>query len=290
MRISNNVLVGLIILVNVMWAGAFIVLKIVLTTFTPAQVLLARVILAAGVYLLLLPFYWPPKYQAGDWKWLLGVVLCEPCLLFTFETLGLANTTASQASMIVACTPLAAAGAGFLFLRERVSRRCLTGILAAVTGVVLVSFVGQAAVVGAPHPLLGNFFMLCAVCSTTAYALLVRRLTQRYSFLFLSALQVAGGTLFFLPMALRDPWPTNIPWQGWAGLAYLGLGVTFFVYFICNYALTRIKVAHAMLFANIIPVAALILAFFVLGERLLPLQYAGAVLVLGGIMYAGRPD
>lgn len=287
---SNGVLIGLIIFVNILWGGAFIALKVALQSFAIEQVLLGRVVFAAVLYLVLMPTCWKRvQYQKGDWKWLLAAMACEPCLLFTFETLGMHNTTASQASMIVACVPLMAAMAGYVFLKEKISRRCLTGICLAVLGVMLVSGVNQASE-SAPNPLLGNFFMLCAVCTVTATALILRRLTQRYPVIFLSGLQVLGGSLFFLPMALRAPWPESVSMESWGAIVYLGFGVTFLVYLVLNYSLSRIKAGHAMIFANIIPIAGLILAFFILDERMLPLQYAGAALVLAGIVVAGPPE
>lgn len=290
MRISNRLLIFLVIFVNVLWGGAFIALKIALDSFTTEQVLLGRVAFAALLYLLLLPGCWKDiHYRKGDWKWLAVAVACEPCLLFTFETLGLGNTTASQASMIVACAPLATAAAGFVFLREKVSRRCLGGICLAVLGVVLVSGVNVAGE-SAPNPLLGNFFMLCAVCTVAAMALVMRRLTRQYPVIFLSGLQTFGGTLFFLPLALRSPWPQSVSPASWGAIVYLGFGVTFLVYLVLNYSLSRLKAGHAMIFANIIPIAGLVLAFLILGERMLPLQYFGSALVLAGIVVAGPPE
>lgn len=290
MRISNSVLIGLVIFVNVLWGGAFIALKIALESFSTEQVLLGRVAFAALLYLLLMPTCWKRiRYRPGDWKWLLAAVACEPCLLFTFETLGLGNTTASQASMIVACAPLATAVAGYIFLKEKIGRRCLAGICLAVLGVVLVSGVNQASE-SAPNPLLGNFFMFCAVGAVTATALILRRLTQHYPIIFLSGLEVLGGTLFFLLPALRSPWPQSVTPASWAALVYLGFGVTFLVYLVLNYSLSRLKAGHAMLFANIIPIAGLALAFLILDERMLPLQYVGSALVLAGIVVAGPPE
>ena len=290
MRIATRLLIFLVIFVNVLWGGAFIALKIALESFSTEQVLLGRVAFAAVLYLLLMPLCWKDvHYRKGDWKWLLLAVVCEPCLLFTFETLGLGRTTASQASMIVACAPLVTAAAGFFFLGEKVSRRCLMGICLAVVGVMLVSSVNMASE-SAPAPLLGNFFMLCAVCTVAAMAMIMRKLTRHYPVIFLSGLQTLGGTLFFLPMALRSPWPQDILMSSVGALVYLGFGVTFLVYLVLNYSLSRLKAGHAIIFANIIPIAGLVLAFLVLDERMLPMQYIGSVLVLAGIVVAGPPD
>lgn len=286
---STRVLFVLLVLAHLIWGGAFIVLKIVLASLTVSQVLLGRVLLAALIYAVLWPRIPKPDYRRGDWKYLGLLALCEPFLLFTFETLGLRYTTASQAGMIVACVPLTVAVGAYFLYRETVRRRSMAGIALAVLGVVIVSAFGGE-VSGAPNPLLGNFFMACAVLSGTCYALTVKHLAARYSFLFLSAVQVFGATLLFLPGALMDPLPASLSWEVLGGIAYLGIGLTFCVYFLINYALTRVKAAHVILFSNLIPVFTLLLAFFILDERLNAIQYAGAALVMGGVLLAGAPE
>ncbi len=280
----------LLILANIVWAGGFIANKIALDYIPLWQILLGRVSVGAICYIILYKRYLPvTNYKSGDWKWLLAMVLCEPCLLFTFETSALQYTTASQASMIVACFPFVVAAGAWIFYKESISRRGLFGMGLAVAGVILVSFNGGEAA-DAPNPLLGNLLICCALLSSTCYALIIKKLCARYSFLFLSALQCVGGVLFFLPKALLQPLPAAVPPQAWAAILYLGLGVSFFTYLAINYAISRIKAGQAMLYTNLIPVFTLILAFVILGERLTPLQYCGAALVLAGIFAAGSPQ
>ncbi|SCY06112.1 DMT family transporter [Desulfoluna spongiiphila] len=279
----------LLVVAHIIWGGGFIVIKLLIGSFTLPQILLARVFLAAVIYAVIWHKIPKPAYQKGDWKFLLLLALCEPFLLFSFETSGLAYTSASQAGMIVACAPLAAALGALFFYKEKVSTRCAMGICAAVAGVVVVSAFGKADA-AASRPLLGNLFIFCGVLSSTAYALTVKHLAERYSFLFLSAIQVFGATLLFLPGALAGPVPAEISWKAIASMVYLGVGITFFVYVVINYALTRIKAAHVILFANLIPVSTLVLAYLILGERLLPMQYLGAALVVGGVLLAGAPE
>jgi len=279
----------LLVVAHIVWGGGFIVIKLLIGSFTLPQILLARVFLAAVIYAVIWHKIPKPEYQKGDWKFLVLLALCEPFLLFSFETLGLAYTSASQAGMIVACAPLTAAVGAFFIYKEKVSTKCTLGICAAVAGVIVVSAFG-ATDATASRPLLGNLFIFCGVLSSTAYALTIKHLAERYSFLFLSAIQVFGATLLFLPGALAGPMPAEISWKALASMVYLGVGITFFVYFVINYALTRIKAAHVILFANLIPVSTLILAYLILGERLLPMQYLGAALVVGGVLLAGAPE
>lgn len=286
---SKTLLLVALAVVHIIWGGGFIVLKMVQETFTLEQILLGRVLFASLLYFILWSRIPKPTYQKGDWKMLLLLALCEPFLLFIFETLGLQYTSASQGGMIVACVPMTVAIGAYVVYKEKISRRCMAGILFAVLGVGIVSAFGEVNEHGS-NPLLGNFFIFCAVLSATCYALTVKHLAARYHFMYLSAIQVFGATILFLPGAIMSPLPENLSWQALGALVYLGFGITFLVYFVINYALTRIKAAHVILFSNLIPVATLVLAFLILGETLTPVQYAGAALVLGGMFLAGSPD
>ena len=307
MQLSNRSLAVLLVCANLTWGGVFIASKIALEHFAIGQILFGRVVFAALCYVLLARKVFPVKnYRKGDWKWLLAMMLCEPCMLFSFETLGLSYTTASQAGMIVACCPLLTAVGALIFYRENIGRRGLIGIAIAISGVALVSLNGAASE-SAPNPFLGNVFMLLSATAAASYALIFKRLAGRYSFLFLSAIQCFGGVIFFLPgsgilsllpsdvipafvpASALNPLP-DAPASAWAAIVYMGLLVSFFSYFIINYAITRLKAAHVLLFSNLIPVFTLLLAFLILGERLLPLQYGGAALVMAGVLFAGVPE
>lgn len=79
-------------------------------------------------------------------------------------------------------------------------------------------------------------------------------------------------------------WPTAP--AGWWGLAGLSLlyGTAFTVMFVL---LPRLGVVGNSPILNVEPVAALLLAWAMLGQRIAPLQWAGALLVVGAVMSLG---
>lgn len=282
------ILVLLLLLVNFVWGSTIIVMKILFNVVSPMQAMFCRVGVAGIIYLCLWKKVRVPIHK-GDGKWLLLLALCEPALQLTFVSTGLNYTTASQTGTIYAFQPLMAAVGAYFFCQERISVRCLTGIGIAITGVVLVSLLGKATA-AAPAPLLGNFLVLVSVAAAAGFMLILKRLSPRYPFLFLCAVQSLVGTAYFLIPASLDPLPVNMTAPAWAALLFLGLGPGFGVYLVYNYALTRLKAAYVGLFSNLIPVFSLLLAYLILGERLEPLQYLGALLVLCGVIWAGSPE
>lgn len=289
MTLTKPVLYIMLVGTFILWGAGMIALKFALVSFTISQVLFARVGMAAVLYLLLAPKWWPLPYEKGDWKYLGALVLFEPCLLFLFETTAIANTSASQGGVIAACFPLCTAFVAWLLLDEKLSRRMVLGMILAVVGVAGVSFLAESSE-AAPNPLFGNLCMLGAVLSATGYAVCARYVTRRYSFLAVSAIQAIGGTLVFVPVVFMGGFPAGVQGSAVAGLVYLGIGVGFVAYMAFNFALARIEAGVVALFGNLIPISTLVLAFFILGERLTSIQTACVGLTLVGLLVAAWPE
>ena len=74
-------------------------------------------------------------------------------------------------------------------------------------------------------------------------------------------------------------------------MAALSLGVfsTVMAFSIFFWAVSRFGAGLGAMISYIVPIAGLILAFLVLGERPLPLQLLGALVIVLGVRLAARP-
>ncbi|MDP3979182.1 MAG: DMT family transporter [Pseudomonas sp.] len=275
--------VACLIVAMALWGSSFIALKWAFAELPALWVIFARMALGSLVFLLAWRWRGRMQYRQGDWKYLLGLAACEPCLYFIFEALALQNTSASQAGMITALLPLLVAMGAFVFLRERISRTTLAGFLLALVGAVWLSLAGDADQ-HAPNPLLGNFYELLAMLCAMGYTLLLKHLSTRYSAFILTAMQAFIGSLFFLPLALLSaPMPVSISPQGLAAVAYLGVVVTVGAYGLYNYGVSQLPASQASGYTNLIPLFTLVFAMLLLGERLNTMQLFAAELVFGGV-------
>jgi drug/metabolite transporter (DMT)-like permease len=267
-----------------LWGSSFIALKIAFVELTPMWVIFAR--MAIGSLIFLLAWRWRGQlaYRAGDWKYLLGLAVCEPCLYFIFEAMALQNTTAAQAGMITALMPLLVAVGAYFTLGERITRLTLSGFLLAVFGAIWMSLAGSADA-SAPNPLLGNFFEFLAMLCAMGYTLLLKHLSTRYSAFALTAMQAFIGAVFFLPLGITlEPVPSQVSMQGLLAVLYLGIVVTVFAYGLFNFGVGSLPASQASGFINLIPVFTLIFALLILDERLNVQQTAGAGLVFAGVV------
>ena len=268
----------------VLWASSFVALKIAFLKYDPMVIIFGRMAVAAICFLFLLGRFKTVSYQRGDWKPLLFMVICEPCLYFILEAEAVVNTTASQAGMITALMPLLVAVAARFFLKEYISRRTTVGFLIAITGAVWLS-VGATSSVHAPNPAWGNFLEFLAMVCGAGYTILLKKLSHRYSPLLLTAVQAYAGTVFYLAL-LFMPWvdlPVRIEWTPLLAIVYLGIFVTLGAYGLYNYGVSRIPASQASAFINLIPVFAVLMGWLILGETFSFTQYMACVLVFLGV-------
>ena len=285
MKSLSNESIGIAaaIMATFIWASSFIALKFALDTVGPMSIISGRMLIASLMFVFFYKRFLGLSFTKEDVKYMALMVLLEPCLYFVFEIKALQLTTASQAGVITATMPLMTAVAAGVLLGEIITKKLIFGSLLAMIGVIWLS-IEASADTKAPDPLLGNFLELLAMVCGAGYAIAMKYLTQKFTPLFLTAIQAFAGAIFYLPLALWE-WQGVVPdfeINGFLAIAYLGIVVTMGGYGLFNYSLTKLPASKASAFINLIPVFAIFLAFIVLDERLSFIQ-----LVASGLIFAG---
>lgn len=272
-----------------LWGSSFMTMKFAFRHFDPMVVLFSRMFLGSVGFLFFIGGLKRIQYRKGDWKYILIIGLCEPCLYFVFEAMALENTTSAQAGMITAILPLMVAVAAGIFLKERTSRQTLIGFVLAIVGVCWLSLTGEVSET-APNPLLGNIYECIAMACATGYMIILRSLGNRYPSVVVAGFQAFIGCLFFLPFLFfpSTTLPARFEPLPVAAVIYLGIFVTLGAYACFNYGLSRIPAGQAAAFVNLIPVVAVILGWQVLGEAFVPEQYLASALILIGVCMSQR--
>jgi len=287
---SANRYITVLALVGAMllWASSFIALKYAFLHYDPMVVIFARMAIALLFVLLFFSkVFRSLDIRKEDLKYLSLMALFEPCLYFIFEAEALVNTTASQAGMITALLPVMVALGAWLWIGEKISTRIIAGGILAFVGAVWLSLGGEASSY-APHPLYGNMMEFLAMVMAVGYTLTLKHLSKRFKPLFLTAFQALIGSLFFLPFLLLSSTslPVAFPALPSAAVLYLGIGVSFGAYGLYNYGVSNILASEASLYINLIPVFAVILAYFLLDEQLGWDEIIGGMVILLGVYIA----
>lgn len=273
---------------------SFIFVKIALRYAPPSDLLAHRFTTAAAGLIIYYAFYRKerPGIERKNIPALLALSLFYPLLLFGFQTIGLKYTSASEAGIISAVTPIITLILAALFLKEKNTTVQILFVLLSVSGVIYIMYRnGMTAITG--ETMKGNTLILLSVISIAIYYVMGRKANKQFNsmditfFMSLTAcivfnfaavvMHVKSGSLAHYFDAFKNPgflWP----------ILYLGILSTFLTSFLGNNALSVIPAAQVSIFNNFSPVISVFGGVFFLNETLKGWHIIGGILVLGGII------
>ncbi|KQX23108.1 DMT family transporter [Variovorax sp. Root434] len=262
--------------------------KVIAGGLPPFTATALRFAMALPVFLLLLRLTrtpWPRPDRRD-----LVLLLCQAGLGSVGYTvlliLGVRWAPAASAGVVAGTLPAVAALVAVLALRERPGRYLVGSIVLATAGVLAISWPGEGSAGGSKSAaaFAGNLLILGAVVCEAMFILLNKRLRVPVRPLALSTLMTAFGLLLSLVPALFErAWEHPLPNDALIGVAYYALVPTVLGFVLWFAGSARLKGAEAALFTALLPVSALILAAFWLGESISLAQIGGAACVLGAV-------
>ncbi len=188
----------------------------------------------------------------------------------------------SISSLLYYCGPIIVMALSPVIFRERLTKRKLTGFLVVFIGIVLVN--GN--LISEYNNLFGLF---CGIMSAIMYSFMVifNKKAAKISGLENSLLQLAVSCLTVAAFVLfRGNFSISIPQSSILPLLFLGIvntGIGCFLYFS---KLEKLPVQSVSVLGYIEPLSAVVLSVIVLNESMNVVQIIGAVLVIGGAVYA----
>jgi drug/metabolite transporter (DMT)-like permease len=277
---------GLLILLSVLWGGAFFFAGVAVKELPPLTVVLARVALAAVMLLPLFWFYGHILPRTGrEWGVFFVMGLLNNVLPFGFLFAGQTLVTVGLASIINAMTPLFTVLIMAAFGEERLTAFRIAGVVLGVIGVaVLRGF--DAAMDGGQT--LGIGLCLAATVAYGFAALWGRRKLGGVAPLKSATCQLICSSLIMLVVvAIIDrPWTLDLPsikvWWSLIALALFGTALAYIVFF---QILVRAGASNVMLVTLLIPVSALLLGNLFLDEAIRVQEILGALIIASGLLF-----
>lgn len=270
----------------IIWATSFVWSKIALEFYSSFTIVFFRLVISSLILFLFLII--TKKLVVIEKKHIpifLLLSFCEPFLYFTGETTGLNYVSPPVAAVIIAVIPLFTPFAALIFLKERVSVLNLIGIMVSFIGIILVIFEKGLKLLVAWEGLL---LLFLAVISAVAYSVIIKKLPSKYTAFDIVFYHNVIGAFYFFPIVMIF-YGENILLTGFnseAIIPIIKLGVfASTVAFVCfAYALKKLSITKVNVFANIIPVFTLIVAWIVLGDIILTHQIVGIFVVIIGVI------
>lgn len=278
------------ILVVGIWGLTFISTKVLIGHgLSPQEIFLLRFLMAyVGIW-----FISPRKLFADNWKdelWLLLGGITGGSFYFLTENMALEITLATNVAFIVCTAPLLTTILSLLiYKKEKATRSLIGGSLLALVGVALVVYNGSFVLKISP---LGDFLTLLAALSWAFYSLIMKKMANRYRTTFITRKIFFYGVLTILPAFLFRPWQSEVSVllepSVLFNLLFLGVLASLACFVVWNMVLKQLGTVRASNYIYLNPLFTLVGSAVFLGEQLTIVALMGAVLILGGVYWAGK--
>lgn len=283
----------LCILVVAIWAETFVSSKILLTAgLQPADIFFIRFSIAYLCMIILSHKRMWSKSLKHEMMFLLTGVF-GGSLYFLTENMALKYSTASNVAILVGTTPIVTAILLAIFYKEeRMNSRQILGSVVAFVGLVLVVLNGQLVLHLNP---LGDVLALGASLCWGGYSLIMKNLTSHYDSRFITRKVFGYGLLTILPWFLFvEPLQTGpsllLQTKVWGNLLYLALIASMACFLVWNWVLPRLGVVRATNVVYTQCVFTMFISALVLGEQITWMAIAGTVILIMGMMLAGKKE
>lgn len=272
------------------WGVTFINTKLLLQAgMRPEEIFLVRFIVA---YLSIL-IASPRKLFAHSWRdelvfFALG--FSGGSLYFLSENTAIGISFVNNVAFIVCTAPLLTALLAIVFVGDiPASRSLLLGSALALLGVAIVVFNGKFVLQLNP---LGDFLAFIAAFCWAVYSIIIKRVSRRYSAVFITRKVFFYGILTILPLFLFRPW--HFPLAAfqqpvvWGNLLFLGLVASCLCFFAWSLAVSKIGVMATTNYVYLNPVTTVVASALILGESMMPMAILGSAFILLGLFIANR--
>ncbi len=291
MHTTKNYIYHLIAILTVgIWGLTFISTKVLIEHgLSPQEIFLLRFLMAyLGIW-----FISPRKLFADNWKdelWLLWGGVTGGSFYFFTENTALEITLATNVAFIVCTAPLLTTILSLLiYKKEKATAGLVGGSLLALVGVALVVYNGHFILKISP---LGDFLTLLAAFSWAFYSLIMKKMSGRYRTTFITRKIFFYGILTILPAFILHPWQFSLSglWQPavWMNLLFLGVLASLVCFVVWNIILKQLGTVRASNYIYLNPLFTLIGSAVLLDEQFTIMSLMGAMLILGGVYWAGK--
>lgn len=280
----------LAILTIAIWGVTFVNTKVLLQHgLQPMEIFLLRFIVA---YLCIWTIS-PRKMRSLSWKdeglfFLLG--LLGGTLYFVTENTAIGLSYVNNVSFIVCTAPLITMLLAILFVKSvKATIPLVLGSAIALAGVGMVIYNGHFVLQLNP---LGDMLALVAAFCWAVYSLLIKKVSSRYSAVFVTRKVFFYGITTVLPLFLFKPWHFHLeglllPSVG-LNLLFLSLVASFLCFLWWNAAVKKIGALSTSNYVYLNPITTVMASAVFLDEPMTLMAYVGSALILVGVYIANR--
>lgn len=286
-----------LLLANIGWGVIAPVSKMVLLSGAITSLALSGIRITGGALLFLI-FTWilPKSFETRQrieikdiWK----LILCATLIISANQGLyiiGVGLTDPVDSAVMCSLTPVLTMLLAAIFLHFRMTWLKVGGVLMGLAGV-LILVAGSAESKIAVNPLLGNLLCLGAQLCAAIYYVGFEGIIKKYSPYVLMKWMFFISVLTYVPFCMPDMLKVNymmLPWEIWAGLAFIITIPTFFGYLMIPLAQRSLKPTVVSAYSYLQPVFAAIVAVMMSVGDFGWGKVAATVLIFVGIYFVNK--
>lgn len=282
------------ILGSMAWGISFIGSKTALDYLEPMQVMAVRMTVALLAFLLIIGLKLVRvDFRGKKLRSLLLLSLAQPCLYATFEIYGIDLTTASESAILLSIVPIVVTLVYAIGFREKIRLSLAAFILLSFAGVI-VTVLGDVATSG---KVLGYLLLMMAVACASAYTVLSKEISGRFTSIEITFIMTLCGFIFFnggsllmghglegYRIALREP-------ELLGALVFLGVVCSVFAFIAYNQLIGKVPAYKASTVSlSVLTVTGVVAGILLRAEPVTIYKIAGLAMILTGVVGASRPE
>jgi len=271
---------------------SFMFVKVTLTVASPIDTLAHRFTIALiGIVIFIVFTQNKLKINKQDVARILPLALLYPIAFFTFQVLGLARISSTEAGIIQAAIPIFTLVLASVILKEKATREQLTFISLSVFGVIYMLFMNNGN--ASSENLIGSGFILLSACAASLYNVLARKLTKQYSLMTLTYVMTLCGFVIFNGLAIGNHLINGTLLQFFKpfehvdfviAILYLGILSSLITSYLSNYTLSILEASKMSVFSNFATLITILAGVIFLQETFHVYHLIGGIVIIIGVI------
>lgn len=277
----------------IIWGTTFISTKILLMDFEPVEILFFRFILGFAALLFACPRRM--KHVSGKQEMMFALAgVCGICLYYLLENIALTYTMASNVGVIISVAPFFTAILSHIFRisEERLRANFFIGFVAAIAGVILISFNGSKLELNPA----GDILAVLAAFVWACYSILTKKISSfGYPVILTTRRTFFYGILFMVPALFFFDFEIGLERFADVGhllnILYLGLGASALCFVTWNFAVKTLGAVKTSVYIYMVPVITVVTSVLILDEPVTWVLVMGMVMAVAGLFlseYGGK--
>jgi drug/metabolite transporter (DMT)-like permease len=286
LKIAKFKIISFALLSMLFWSCSFIWVKVVYAHhYHPIMTIFLRLVISSIILTVAIKLMKKgQKIDKKDYGKFLLLALTQPFCYFIGESFALTMISSTIAAVIISTLPVITPIFSYLFVKEKISFVVFFGLILSFAGIMLMVFNQNFTFDASPLGVCLEFF---AVASAIAYAIVVKKLTGKYSSFTIIKAQNILGALYFMPLFfifdfkqfISVPLDTDLVFS----MLMLAVFASSGAYMLYIPVVRELGVNKANMYTNLIPVFTAILSFFILSETFNFNKIIGIVIVVAGV-------